>query len=55
MTTRREFVTAIPAIGTAFAVGGHLVLDDSPARAQAAAAEMDPDSGTGVGSDVGGV
>src|SRR5271165_3040985 len=40
MATRREFVTAIPAVGTAFAVGGHLVLDDSPARAQGAAAPL---------------
>ena len=35
MTTRREFVQALPAVGTAFAVAGHLVLDDSPARAEA--------------------
>src|SRR5690348_11536668 len=40
MATRREFVKALPAVGTAFAVGGHLVLDDSPARAQSAAAPL---------------
>jgi alkyl sulfatase BDS1-like metallo-beta-lactamase superfamily hydrolase len=40
MATRREFVQALPAVGTAFAVGGHLVLDDSPARAQGAAAAV---------------
>jgi linear primary-alkylsulfatase len=40
MTTRREFVQALPAVGTAFAVAGHLVLDDSPARAQGAAAPL---------------
>ncbi len=38
MATRREFMKALPAVGTAFAVGGgHLVLDESPARAQASA------------------
>jgi hypothetical protein len=40
MATRREFVQALPAAGTAFAVGGRLVLDDSPARAQGAAAPL---------------
>src|SRR5215510_5850950 len=40
MATRREFVQALPAVGAAFAVGGHLVLDDSPARAQGAAAPL---------------
>jgi alkyl sulfatase BDS1-like metallo-beta-lactamase superfamily hydrolase len=40
MATRREFVQALPAVGTAFAVGGRLVLDDSPARAQGAAASL---------------
>src|SRR5690349_15694940 len=40
MTTRREFVQALPAIGTAFAVGTHLVLEDSPAEAQGAAAPL---------------
>jgi len=40
MTTRREFVQALPAIGTAFAVAGHVVLDDSPAQAQGAAAPL---------------
>jgi alkyl sulfatase BDS1-like metallo-beta-lactamase superfamily hydrolase len=39
MTTRREFVQALPAVGTAFAVG-RLVLDDSPAQAQGAAAPL---------------
>jgi alkyl sulfatase BDS1-like metallo-beta-lactamase superfamily hydrolase len=40
MATRREFVQALPAMGTAFAVGGHLVLEDNPARAQGAAAPL---------------
>jgi len=40
MTTRREFVQALPAIGTAFAVAGHVVLEDSPARAQGAAGPL---------------
>ncbi|MGE5754317.1 MAG: alkyl/aryl-sulfatase [Planctomycetaceae bacterium] len=34
MTTRRQFVQSLPAAGAAFAVAGHLVLDESPARAQ---------------------
>ena len=34
MTTRREFIQTLPAVGTAFAVAGQLVLDDSPANAQ---------------------
>jgi alkyl sulfatase BDS1-like metallo-beta-lactamase superfamily hydrolase len=34
MTTRRQFVQSIPATGAAFAVGGHLFLDEGPARAQ---------------------
>jgi len=38
MSTRREFIQSLPAIGTAFAVAGRIVLDDSPARAQEAAA-----------------
>ncbi len=38
MTTRREFVQALPAVGTAFAVASRLVLDDSPAQAQGTAA-----------------
>ena len=34
MTTRRQFMQTIPAAGTAFAVAGHLVLNESSARAQ---------------------
>ena len=34
MSTRREFIQTLPAVGTAFAVAGHLMLDDSPANAQ---------------------
>jgi len=34
MTTRRQFIQSIPAVGAAFAVAGHLVLGESPARAQ---------------------
>ena len=41
MATRREFVQALPAVGAAFAIGGHLVLDDSPAQAQAPAAPLE--------------
>jgi alkyl sulfatase BDS1-like metallo-beta-lactamase superfamily hydrolase len=40
MATRREFVQSLPAVGTAFAVGGRLVLDDSPAQAQGATAPL---------------
>jgi linear primary-alkylsulfatase len=36
MSTRRQFIQSLPAAGTAFAVAGHLVLEDSPARAQGA-------------------
>lgn len=38
MTTRRDFVRTLPAIGTAFAVAGQVFVDDSPAHAQSAAA-----------------
>jgi len=34
MSTRREFIQTLPAVGTAFAVAGQLILDDSPANAQ---------------------
>jgi alkyl sulfatase BDS1-like metallo-beta-lactamase superfamily hydrolase len=34
MTTRRQFVQSLPAAGAAFAVAGHLVLDEGQARAQ---------------------
>ena len=34
MSTRREFIQSLPAVGTAFAVAGHVILDDSPASAQ---------------------
>ena len=34
MTTRRQFMQSIPAAGAAFAVAGHLVLDERSARAQ---------------------
>jgi hypothetical protein len=40
MTTRREFVQSLPAVGTAFAVGGCLTLDDTLAQAQGAAAPL---------------
>lgn len=36
MSTRRQFIQSLPAAGTAFAVAGHLVLKDNPARAQLA-------------------
>jgi len=38
MTTRREFMKAVPAAGAAFAVAGKLVLDDAPAHAQSVSA-----------------
>ena len=34
MATRREFMQSLPAVGTAFAVAGHVILDDGPASAQ---------------------
>ncbi len=37
MTTRRQFIQTLPAAGAAFAVAGHMVLDDQPAIAQQAA------------------
>ena len=36
MSTRRQFIQSLPAAGAAFAVAGHLVLEDNPARAQVA-------------------
>ena len=40
MQSRREFIQSLPAVGTAFAVGGHLVLDDSPSHAQGVSAPL---------------
>ena len=37
MSTRRDVIRTLPAAGAAFAVAGNLILDESPARAQAAA------------------
>jgi len=37
VTTRRQFVKALPAAGAAFAIARHVVLDESPAMAQEAA------------------
>jgi alkyl sulfatase BDS1-like metallo-beta-lactamase superfamily hydrolase len=37
MPTRRTFIQSIPAAGAAFAVAGHILLDEAPARAQPAA------------------
>ena len=37
MTTRREFIKSVPAMGAAFAVAGRVYLDDAPARAQGTA------------------
>jgi alkyl sulfatase BDS1-like metallo-beta-lactamase superfamily hydrolase len=34
MSTRREFIQALPAAGPAFAVAGHLILNEGPAHAQ---------------------
>jgi linear primary-alkylsulfatase len=34
MSTRRQFIQSLPAVGTAFAVAGNLVLEESTARAQ---------------------
>lgn len=41
MTTRRDFMKSVPAVGAAFAVAGHIVLDDAPAYAQSASAAPD--------------
>ena len=38
MSTRRQFIQSLPAVGAAFAVAPHLVFDVSPARAQ----QIDP-------------
>ena len=40
MATRREFMQSLPAVGTAFAVGGRLALEDSAVQAQEAAAPL---------------
>ena len=37
MTTRRDFVQGMPALGAAFAVGSNIALNESPAQAQEAA------------------
>ncbi len=37
MTTRRDFIKSVPAMGAAFAVAGRVYFDDAPARAQGAA------------------
>jgi len=37
MTTRRDFIKSVPAMGAAFVVAGKVALDESPARAQGAA------------------
>jgi hypothetical protein len=34
MTSRRQFMQSIPAAGAAFAVAGHFLFDQGPARAQ---------------------
>ena len=34
MTTRRQFIQTLPAVGTAFAVAGHLVAGEGAAHAQ---------------------
>lgn len=34
MATRREFVQGLPALGAAFSLGAHIVLNESPAQAQ---------------------
>ncbi|WP_406855766.1 alkyl sulfatase dimerization domain-containing protein [Alsobacter sp. KACC 23698] len=40
MATRRDILTSLPAVGASFAVAGRFVLEDSPARAQAATAPL---------------
>ena len=37
MSTRRQFIQSLPAAGAAFAVAGHLLSGEGPARAQEAA------------------
>jgi alkyl sulfatase BDS1-like metallo-beta-lactamase superfamily hydrolase len=39
MTTRRDLLHSLPVTGAAFAVAGRIVLDDTPAAAQPAAAQ----------------
>ena len=34
MSTRRQFIQSLPAVGTAFAVAGNLMSEDGPSRAQ---------------------
>ncbi|WP_040617374.1 twin-arginine translocation signal domain-containing protein [Roseibium sp. TrichSKD4] len=36
MTTRRDFMKAVPTVGAAFVVAGKIALDETPARAQSA-------------------
>jgi alkyl sulfatase BDS1-like metallo-beta-lactamase superfamily hydrolase len=40
MSTRREFIQSLPAIGTAFAVSSQVLLDERPAQAQAPSAPL---------------
>ena len=40
MTTRRQFIGAVPAAGAAFALSGSLLLEDNPARASAPASPL---------------
>ena len=37
MTTRRQFLQYVPTAGAAFAIAGHLLLDESPAMAKESA------------------
>jgi alkyl sulfatase BDS1-like metallo-beta-lactamase superfamily hydrolase len=40
MSTRRQFIQSLPAVGTAFAVAGNLMSETSPARAQTTTASF---------------
>ena len=42
MSTRRQFIRSLPAVGTAFAVSGRLMLDDNPAQAQVGSRALSP-------------
>jgi alkyl sulfatase BDS1-like metallo-beta-lactamase superfamily hydrolase len=42
MSTRRQFIASVPAVGAAFAVAGRLMLDDSTAQAQVESRALSP-------------
>ena len=42
MSTRRQFIKSVPAVGAAFAVAGRLMLEDSSAQAQTGTRALSP-------------